>query len=225
MRYFGVAPIRWSPDGRELLVRGKGLDGYFGFYRVDATTGAAAAMVRGQARNNEDSLGASPMWGHDGRSVIYAGDNGIVQRDLPSTAERIVLPTQPDDFVFGLGPSPSGDRLAFTKGSGAGAKGFSVLAVRDASGAVTELRRHPGAASLQFLEWTRDGQQILYALNEGARVWRIWRIDASGGEPIDMKVTIESARPRVSLHPDGRSLTYSTGSTAFEVWVMRGVAH
>jgi Tol biopolymer transport system component len=163
------------------------------------------------------------MWGAGGRSVIYAADAGIVERQLPGAVDRILLPAVPGEEFFGLGPSPSGDRLAFTKTIGRGANAVCVLGVREASGAVSEIRRAKGAGSLQFLDWTADGTHILYAAG-GGRSWGLWRVSAGGGEPVDMKVGVESGRARVSLHPDGRALTYSTGITAFEIWVMRGIA-
>lgn len=225
LSYFSSGLLRWTPEGRYLLVRGRGLDGYFGFHRIDLSTGAAVTLVRGPVRGRDGNFGLSPTWGPGGHSVIYIRPSaGIVERRVDTGLETVLVAVQPGESLFSTGLAPQGDRLAFAKTIGQGAAAESAIAIRESNGTLTELVRQKAPASLVLFDWTPDGNAILYGVVTGPRV-RLWRLPAAaGGVPFDTGITIETTRPRVSLHPDGRSLTYGTGSTAYEVWVMRGIA-
>jgi Tol biopolymer transport system component len=225
LSYFSSGLLRWAPDGRHLLMRGRSLDGYWGFHRVDVVTGAALTLVRGEPRGREENLGISPLWGPQAKSVIYSNpDVAILERDLSTGREAVLVRAAPGDWLFGTGLSTGGHRLAFTKTTRQRGTGVATLAIREADGTILELARQATPGSLVFLEWTPDDKALLYGVVNGPRL-RVWRVPAApGGTPVDTGITIESTRPRVSLHPDGRSLMYVSGSTAFEVWVMRGVA-
>lgn len=226
LTYFSGGQVRWAPNGRELLVRGRALDGYWGFHRIDAATGAAVTIVRGQPRGREENVGLSPAWGPEGNSLIYVRPGfGIVERHLASDRQDVIVPAAPGERLFGLGLSRSGGRLAFSKTVQVPkAQAISILAVREPDGTITELLRRPGDGAILFVEWMPGGEGLLYAAANADRSSRLWIMPAAGGAPVDTGVTVESSRTRVSLRPDGRALTYSSGSTAFEVWVMRGIA-
>lgn len=101
---------------------------------------------------------------------------------------------------------------------------MSILAVRDEDGSVQELVRKPGERSVLLAEWAPGDDALVYAESAGTAGWRLYRVPLTGGQPVEMKVTIDPGRLRVTHHPNGRALTYASGMTAFEVWVMRGIA-
>jgi serine/threonine-protein kinase len=159
LRWFYQGQVHWSPDGKTLLMRGKGIDGYWAYHSIDPATGAATAMVRGSAPGWETGMGHSPAWGADGRSLVWVHTDGrIVERVLSTGEERTLVRPVHGSRITGQAPAPRGRALAFTTAIG------------------------------------------------------------------DMNITIDPGRIRVSLRPDGRALTYSSGTTAFEPWVMRGIA-
>ena len=222
--YFGGGLMRWSPDGRYLLVRGKFIDGYFGFHRVDVANGETVTLVREPGRGEETGLGNSPGWGADGRSIIWANDPGISERSLATGEDRVLVRGGPADPITAVIPSGSGRLAAFSQTLSVGRNPIQRVAVRAEDGTIRELVRKPGGRLLLVAEWTPGDDAVIYAENVGAAGWRLSRVPAAGGDPIDMKITIAPGRLRLTRHPDGRSLTYASGTSQFEIWVMRGIA-
>jgi Tol biopolymer transport system component len=223
LQYFGGPPIRWSEDGLALLVRGKDLEGYWGFHRIDTATGAVTAAVRAEPRGEEMNLGTLPAWRPGGRSLVFVRDGAILERDFSGGADRKLVAAVAGHLINGLSTSPVDGRVAFSK-TVKGANGeSSVLVVRQSDGTLKELRTEPGAGSILLTQWSADGQTLVYQVG-GPRLSRIFLIPASGGESIDTGVSLDGLRNRVSLRPDGRVLTFSSGATAFEIWVARGLA-
>ncbi|MHC4233802.1 MAG: hypothetical protein ACYSUQ_01680, partial [Planctomycetota bacterium] len=78
--------LRWSPDGRSLLVQGRDLKDRRGIYQIDVQTGAATPIVQGCCVR-------WPTWSPDG-NVVYVSWEGsgdtmrVVARDLETGDER-----------------------------------------------------------------------------------------------------------------------------------------
>ena len=218
--FFGGAAIRWAPDNHGLLIRGRRADGYFAYNRFDLQTGELTALVKAEPRGKEDALGMSPGWTSGGESIVWTTGDAITERVLASGRQRVLLQLPPGEQVTQQLPSPVDRRIAFSKIPGKD----TVLAVREEDGTIRELLREPRAGSIFFVDWTADATQLVYALIDQNWNPHLWRIAAAGGTPVDMKIALEPGRIRVALRPDGRAVTYSTGSTAFELWMMRGIA-
>ena len=82
------------------------------------------------------------------------------------------------------------------------------------------LKVHKGATEdwndLASLEWTRDGEQLLYNWNR-----ELWKIAAKGGQPQKLGLASTVARASsVSIHPDGQHIAFTAGESKQEVWVM-----
>ena len=220
--HYGGAPIDWSPDGRSILIRGKGADGFWGYYAIDVESGAATALLTAEPRGEEQNLGGMAMFGDNGRSLIWRKQGiGLLRRDLRSGEQTLLAAESTGGQVTSLSVSPRDQAIAYvtTRQQPSPA---SMLNVLERDGAIREITERPGAASIIVMQWSADGQTIYFAST--GRPQKIWRVPGEGGTPIDLGLTFESARPRVAIRPDGREMIYSTGSTAFETWVMKGIA-
>ena len=76
------------------------------------------------------------------------------------------------------------------------------------------------------IEWTPDGRYLLVARqtpesdNSRVRENALWRVPIAGGDP-QLLLSTENPADFLSVHPDGRHIAFSTGSSyAMEVWVM-----
>jgi hypothetical protein len=220
--YYGGAPIDWSPDGRAVLIRGRGADGFYGYYAVDIETGAATALVTSGPRGEEQNLGGAAAFGDNGRSLIWRKlGAGLIKRDLEKGDERIMVSEAGGGPISSFSVSHRDQGIAFVRANRSPQRG-STLNVLEPDGTVREILTQRGASPIIVMQWAADGQSIMFVST--GRPQKLWRVARSGGAPVDAGLTIEATRPRVAIRPDGREMIYTTGSTAFETWVMRGLA-
>ena len=224
MIYYGFAPIRWSPDGRELVIRGKGADAKWAYHRVDVQTGAVKALAHGDERGTELNLGNESVWRRSGQSVLFTRTKeGIFEQDLATGVERLIVPAEPPEFINGLGESPDGKRIAFSTASRATGVLVTKVRVREEDGSIRDVVTRTGEPWVWFKHWMPDGG-IVYALTGPWRTFHLWLLPPAGGAPREMGMTAESPRARIAVRPDGRALAFDEGSFSFEMWVMKGVA-
>jgi Tol biopolymer transport system component len=100
----------------------------------------------------------------------------------------VLVPGAPDeDFPyapFGLEWSPTGDRIAFVQAGGGSTQGGGAaeLAVLDvASGSVVSLAEMGGAHSLPSIEFSPEGDQILFPRTDGGAS-SLWSVHADGSD-------------------------------------------
>ena len=85
-----------------------------------------------------------------------------------------------------------------------------------------DLHKFGGATSVGHIAWTPDGKSILAAVTIGEKnTGSLWRVSADSGEAenLGLEMTIK----RMSIHPDGRQLAFSSPGPAPqkpELWVM-----
>ena len=107
--------LRWSPDGRSLLVTGRDKKGRQGIYQIDAQTSNVTPIV-------QSDLGVyGPEWSPDGRGIFYRRSESstkktsIVVRDLGTGGEKELYGAFGSSFLgHNLPLSPDGGQLAFT---------------------------------------------------------------------------------------------------------------
>jgi Tol biopolymer transport system component len=224
--------IRWSPDGRSLLASARDDKQRLGLYQIDVQTGAVASIV-------QDEGFPHGVWSADGKAVFYALERpaqstglrttpAIRVRDLETGREREIyrpalpLPTR----ISHLALSPDGQWLAFVSVRESEIASNppteeKLLVMPAAGGDPRELLKvHKGAGEevndLTALEWTRDGDQLVYHWNR-----ELWKISAKGGEPQKLGLASTTARQTsLSLHPDGQRIAFTAGEPKFDVWVM-----
>ena len=226
--------LRWSPDGRSLLVKGRDNKGRWGLYQLDARTGAVTPIVQ-----TTGSGGSRPEYSPDGRTIFYwrSGDgNGvdgptrIVARDLESGEESDLLHAAPPSSISHLMVvSPDGQRLAFFMGD-RDTQSMALKVMPAAGGEPRELLRvhrpdffHLG--NYDALAWTPDGRELLFGKGtavSGGRMVELWRISAEGGAPQRVGLAMDRIS-HLRFHPDGRRIVFDALDARpenNEVWVM-----
>ncbi len=219
-RTIGMGAIRWTPDGKAVVVPGSEPGKGENLFRIDVQTGQVTALMPLPA------LGGWPrfQFSRDGNTMFYVGppvpaeaDGArLVAHDLKSGQETQIV--QRRGLYAGV-ISPDGQRLLLATFDGK----FHVLLVMPASGGeAREVVRFeggfPGSPS-----WTSDGRSIIYLTRANARKdgqWQAWRVAAEGGEP--QRMGLIGARQLVgfAMHPDGRRVAISNVRVDLEVWVM-----
>ena len=216
--------LRWSPDGRSLLVTGRDKKGRQGIYQIDAQTSNVTPIV-------QSDLGVyGPEWSADGRGIFYRRSESstkktsIVVRDLGTGGEKELYGAFGSSFLgYNLPLSPDGGQLAFTINDQATRS--SILKVMPAAGGeARELLRLKEPESIGLLVWTPDGREVIFGKNRSTSLEEqtpeLWRISAQGGETQRL-VELEMEQLRgLRFHPDGRRIAFSGGKFSGEVWVM-----
>ena len=210
-----MSRLRWSPDGRFILVNGRDHNFRGGLYRIDVETGEAQAIVHSEPLRGYPRQSG---WLGDGSAVLYVHVGGpILRRDLASGQEQEIY-----RGVNTFDLSPDGRWLAL--GSWDAVKKTAVLKIAPASGGeAREILRlpEPGTFS-RTLTWTRDSRYILFTQEARAgpqAIAELWRVPAEGGEPQRLGLAMEHLR-EVRVHPDGQRLAFVGGRDKYEVWVM-----
>jgi Tol biopolymer transport system component len=223
--------VRWSPDGRSLLATARDDKSRVGLYQIDVQTGAVASIVQDEGR-------PYGVWSADGKAIFYAlgspslSENtkedkfGIRVRDLETGRDKEVYRPALPAHITQLALSADGRWLALVSAreieiAGKPAIEEALLVMPSTGGDPREiLKVHRGVSEqwndLASLEWTRDGDQLLYNWNR-----ELWKISAKGGQP--QKLGLASTRARrssVSIHPDGQHIAFTAGESKQEVWVM-----
>ncbi len=201
--------LRWSPDGRTLLVVGVGPENQSGAYAINAQTGDVVASI---------PWAYWIEWSRDGKSIYYLHNDPnkarVLIRDF-QTGQDTVLSNDP---MRPMAVSPDGRWLAFSTSSGAHAYTLNVMPV--SGGNARELLRVQQAGDLWSIAWAPDGRQLFFVkryVSENRA--ELWRIAVEGGEPQNLGVAVNTIS-QISIHPDGRRIAYNYGATNSEIWVM-----
>ncbi len=188
--------VRWSPDGKSLLVSGSDNQGRGGLYLVDSGTAAVRALV---SEAGASFRGFEGVFSSDGRSVFYLHrDAGLRRRELTTGKEATLYP---DKRFRHLVVSPDGKLLA----AGLENTGIALLPTAGGEPRIIPFR------GLTELEWGRE----LVA----ARGTELWRIPLDGAPPAKLESPGNRAAG-LSLHPDGRRIALTAGNVKSEIWAL-----
>ena len=211
--------LRWSPDGRSILVRGYDAQDRFGIYTINLQTGDVLTTIPGAYWAD---------WSRDGKVIFYAANDPkrktrpLVVRDLATGQDKELF-----SGLTGLSLSASRDGrwLAFSSFEPqADQKWSAILKIMPATGGESrDLLRLRGPEDFGAVVWTPDGRQLLLVRrNLGERRFELWRVSQEGGEP--QKIGLDmSSLCQISTHPDGRRIAYNAGDFKTEVWVMENL--
>jgi Tol biopolymer transport system component len=223
-RTIGMGGLRWTPDGKAVVVPvsepGKGES----LIRIDVQTGQVTSLMPLPALSGWPRVEFS----RDGNIVFYvtppvpfaAHTGRLVSHDLRSGHETEIV--QKPGLIWGA-ISPDGQRVVINTISD---KSWSLLVMPASGGEFRELVRVDKEKETPFgglPSWTSDGRYIVFlkgAKRNYPRQWQLWRVATQGGEP--QRIGLIAARQLVGLrlHPDGRRVAISDIKVDLEVWVM-----
>lgn len=221
---------RWSPDGTRILVRGQGTNGIYGFFTVDARTGAVSKVLAMEEFDRETDLGAF-QWKPGRDAITYAlNDTAIRALDLQSGASTDVMPLRPGLRITagrGLAWDAAARRLAYSTFERTAGSFINVLYVREADGTTRELLGAAPGDDLRLMGWMPDGLSLLalrsFESRDGpdAKV-ELWRIPVDGAPPAFTGIAQPGLR-NVTMHPSGTEIAYVYGSSTWETWMLEGI--
>jgi Tol biopolymer transport system component len=159
--YWGIG--RWSPDGRQFILRGADLKGRSGILSIDAVTGETALVAP-----NETCSGV-PFWSPDSATVFcyQFNDKRIVRLDVKTGTVVRTFPAAGQ----GAGASPDGRYIVYW----GDADDLRLLEL--ATGQTREIIRLPPTASqfgnLMTFDWTPDSAAVVFygKLNGDEGMW------------------------------------------------------
>lgn len=176
---------RWSPDGRELLVRGQDPRGRNnGLYRIDVESGEATLVVSpypGQSM---------PQWAADGKHVYYRRATAVIERNLASGAEREVVRI-PTESPAEIAVSPDGRHIVYQAAhTTPGSEGLFMMPVGGGQPRLLLEATSPERLMNRF-GWTADGGAIAVATRRDANQ-TLWLVPIDGGKPRRLDIDVNS---------------------------------
>ena len=217
--------LRWSPDGRFVLFGGRD-EKRQGLYQVDVRTGELSAVVVSTVKREK----WHSAWGHDGKTIFYIRDEDgegceIRARELETGTEKVLYNPDPPSHLSNLVVSPDGERLAFGAGEVRGHIAWRTLMLMSATGGeprtVLDLDPKSEGREAFSLDWTRDGNNLLFGRRVGAPSVpsELWRVPVAGGKPEKIGLPVWG-RGGLRTHPDGKRLAFTFLGGKAELWVM-----
>ena len=208
--------IRWTPDGKAVIVTAAEVSKGRSLIQIDVSTGKVTYLMPLPVRNNVPRFEISP----DGNKIFYVGSPGLVAHDLQSGKETIVC--EKKGLYAGL-VSPDGQQLLIAIGDG---KSQVLLVMPATGGEARELVRIDGEKEVPFwgsAAWSPDGRYIVYfkGVKGKEREWQLWRTPVEGGEAEFLGLNIAGQLTgELRLHPDGHRIAIDAIMVNLEVWVM-----
>ena len=227
-------PIRWSPDGRSILVPGKDRELQHGLFLVDVQTGEVTPAVWWG-----DSGISNPAWFPDGKRLLYNESHResgtisetILVRDLQTGRTTELFRAAPGATIDDIALSPDGQQVALTLlEKQTRSSVLKLLPV--AGGEASELVRakEPEVIVGDSLSWSSDSRYIVFGKAEttsqelqgafpSGRKTQLLAIASRGGEPHSLGLAMDSAHS-LSFDPTGHHIAFAAGRAKSEIWVM-----
>jgi WD40-like Beta Propeller Repeat len=164
----------WSPDGASLWVP----------FSVEVPLDGSPP----RQFQSDDPRAKGATYSSDGSRVAYVASNGslVVAGADGSRAREVIEPGAPERFQTPVW-SPTGDRIAFRYSeTGDWPEGSELRVIDVATGTVTSLVGTTGGSDfLQVIEFSSDGEQILYSRTEDydRGAMSLWSVHADGSDP------------------------------------------
>ena len=231
---FAWGPMRWSPDGRSILVPGKDRQLQHALFLVDAQTGDVTPAVWWG-----DSEISNPAWFPDGKRLLYNESHResgtiretILVHDLQTGRNTELFRATPGSTIDDIALSPDGQQVALTLLEKQN-KSSVLKLLPVAGGEASELVRakEPEAIVGDSLSWSSDSRYIVFGrakttsqemqgdFPSGPRT-QLLAISSRGGEPHTLGLAMDSAH-NLSFDPTGHHIAFAAGRAKSEIWVM-----
>jgi Tol biopolymer transport system component len=175
---------RWSPDGRELLVRGRDRKGRNdGLYRIDAETGDTTLIVTPFPGHS------LPQWAPDGKHVYYRRDASVIERNVATGDEREVVHLS-TNTPSQIAVSPDGRHVAYLAME-AGGRGLFVVPIGGGEPRLLIARKAPERLTERF-DWTADGTALVLATRrDDTGDQALWLVAMDGAQPRRLEIDVD----------------------------------
>ncbi len=194
-----------------------------GLFKIDVQTGKLTLLARsGWSNSLIKNFAVSP----DGKSVYYTNFQWteklvtIIRHNLETGQEKEVYRKAAPPDIGDMAISPDGNYLSFSTADSITNKGHVIRIVPTAGGETWDLLKGKLENFANHV-WTPDGKTILYieiTASPKEEKRELWQIPSAGGEP--QKINIGMELRDIQLHPDGRRIVFTSGTTSKEIWVM-----
>ncbi len=225
LAFVGEHPPRWAPDGRGLAVWARSNENRWGYFRLDARTGASAPILL------VDRYRPGLVdWSPDGTALLFFDPlRGIVARELTSGAETIAVdneawPSGQPGVAVGLlsfVASPDGRSIGVTARD---KSGHLALISQRLGGERRELVNVSAPRWLDLHGWTPEGDALIYSeLRGDTKRRQLWRAAVDGSPPqrLATPAALEtSSASYISLSPDGHKLGYTDVATVWDLCIL-----
>jgi Tol biopolymer transport system component len=221
-----IGRLKWSPDGRSILVTGNDYEGRPGLYIVDVQTGNVKLVTQGEP----GAIISTPAWSPDGKWVyFYHGFPYVIKKEKfifaqnIETGEKKVIYHRPEGVhdMRSLTISPDGKQLALVMRDAS--QGVIIATIPISGGEPRVLLKAPVSEYIGACAWTPDGRKIIYSKREPTTApgpnFDLWLMSLEGGEPVKLGLTI-SLLSELRIHPDGQHIVFTSSKLVGEIWVM-----
>lgn len=169
-------------------------------------------------------MGRPPV--RDGRSVMARYKDGRVTLADTTTSQSWTWHDAGIEWLRGHIMAPHTRMAAYLANRKDSRGEAASLMLWGGSGEPRELLRLHDPEYLQLVGWTPDGLNLLiirWSVDSAARRRvgneALWRVPITGGTPVPTGLALEGLRD-VSMHPNGRQITFNAGYRRVEHWVM-----
>ena len=200
----------WSPDGSQIAFRRYGPD-QCGIYVVSALGGPERKLIDCSA--SRFSLDWSPMGTWLAASYTDSTARGLVLINPETGTSRRL--TTVEDRGFDRLPrfSPDGAYLAFVRTAH---QSMEDLFLVPTDGAEPPRRLTTDQRHIPGFSWRADGETLVFSSNRAGN-YKLWRIPATGGEPVWLAEAGAYDPGGVSIAPDGR-MVYAEWDYEINIW-------
>ena len=220
-RDFEGSPV-WSPEGNRIL-----------FSNGGDTYGNELWIMRANGRREREVVEfrgglAGKSWRPDGDLIVFATVNRRNPGDLWTVrpdGSRLRRLTRTDASELSPVWSPDGDRIAFIRSGNRGQDVWTMAPDGSDLQRVTERATECDSCGDRFggfqgLDYSPDGETILFSVNKGDSNVTLWTVDEDGGDPHKI---LEGRFGTIggSWSPNGRKIVYSDSPTGTDTFLYK----
>ncbi|MBN2030638.1 PD40 domain-containing protein [bacterium] len=204
----------WSPDGRMVaFMRFAGEES--GIYKVPALGGAEQRVITIDSVNT----GAGLDWSPDGGFIIYSKrDSANIPFSIHTLSVsnmekcQITFPSNEEQGDEEPTVAPDGRWIAFRRTF---SYAFDAIIIVPFNGG-SEKRITFDAQIIRDLDWSQDGDEIIFSSNSGG-TYGLWRVPFKGGEQKSIAMGADNVYD-ISVSNRGQRLAYTKTSGGAFIW-------